>query len=109
MKSILLILTFSFTVITLTQAQKAKFKNIIVTVQTAKLPIHYSDVNNRNYNVTTRGIHSGGIDPFAKKLYGWTVDATNARIKAVVNLYSFKVAPAKKTSQKNCTTGIICL
>ncbi len=100
MRTISILLTLVITTTGLLQAQKAKFKNVSCVVQKAKLPLHYSDIEERTYDLTTQGSYSTDIVPHAKKLYGWTVDQTSPNIKGVVNIYDFTMGSPKKTAEK---------
>ena len=80
-------------------AQTAKFKGKIVSVQKARLPVNYTDADKRTYHLYTKGAYSGGIDAHGKKIYGWTKDTENPNVKAVVSLYGFSIGQAKRTSQ----------
>ncbi len=81
-------------------AQKAKFKNSICSVQKAKLPIHYSEADQRTYDIGLQGRYGETIDPHTKKVYGWTIDTNAPSVKAVVNIYGFSINTPKKHSEK---------
>lgn len=81
-------------------AQKAKFKSDICSVQKAKLPTHYSAADQRGYDVAVRGRYGEGIDPHAKKVYGWTIDGDNPNVKAIVNIYGYSINTPQKHSEK---------
>jgi len=80
--------------------QKAKFKNDICVVQKVRLPINYTEPEERTYQVVTKGSYSGGVEATEKKIHGWTVNDENPNVKAVVNLYNFSTRKAEKQSEK---------
>ena len=84
-------------------AQKAKFKNYKATCQKTRLPQNYVAPENRTYDVYVKGSYSADVEAYNRVLHGWTVTNENPNLEAVVSLYGFRVAPAKRTSQKKQT------
>ena len=82
------------------QAQKAKFKSKICTVQKTRLPVNYSEPDQRSYDIITKGSYAGNVEAHGKKLYGWEKDMDSPDIKAVVSIYGYSVSSPKKHSEK---------
>ena len=100
MRSIYLIVVFVVINLGFLHAQKAKFKGGYYIAQKAILPIHFSEPDERTYDLVTQGSYSTDIIPHAKKLYGWSVNSENPNMKAVVNLYDYSLRQPKKSSEK---------
>jgi len=64
------------------------------------LPIHYSEADQRSYDIAVRGRYGDGIDPHTKKVYGWTIDRENPNVKGIINIYGFSANTPKKHSEK---------
>lgn len=99
-KLCLLLVCCYFLSSTVLHAQKAKFRNKTVLVQKTRLPINYTDPENRTYELYTKGAYSTGINTHEKKIHGWTLDAENPKLKGVVSIYGFSMGRANKSSQK---------
>ncbi len=81
-------------------AQKAKFKNKVVTVQKTRLPQNYIAPENRTYDLFAKGTYATDIDPHQKVIFGWERNEENPRLKGVLSIYGFTIGSAKKSSQK---------
>ena len=82
------------------QAQKAKFKGKVCSIQKATLPTHNIDADKRTYQLTTKGGYADKIVDDGGKLYGWTATEENPHAKAVISVYGFQIGRAKKDSKK---------
>ena len=96
----MLILVACFLSSTMVTAQKAKFKNKIVTVQKTRLPHNYVAPENRTYDLYTKGTYSTDINPHEKGIFGWTKDEENPKLKGVLSVYGFSMGSAKKATEK---------
>ena len=81
-------------------AQKAKFKNSVATVQKTRLPRHYVDPANRTYNLFKKGTYSTNVETHEKRIFGWTLDQENPNLKGVISIYGFSIGKARRNSQK---------
>ncbi|MEO1515497.1 MAG: hypothetical protein AAFV95_10800 [Bacteroidota bacterium] len=70
------------------------------TVQKTKLPVHYTDPDQRTYDLLLQGHYSYNLDQHDQKIYGWTASQESPSLKGVINLYGFSVGTPSKNSQK---------
>lgn len=82
------------------QAQKAKFKSKLCTVQKTRLPVNYTEPEKRTYDLYTKGSYATNIDPHDKKVFGWTNDQDRPNLKGVVSIYGFTMGKPSKKSEK---------
>lgn len=99
-KTILLVLLSTLLITPVLQGQKAKFKNLKATCQKTRLPAHYVAPETRTYNLYVKGSYSGDVEPYNKGVYGWTLDAEDPKMEAVISLYGFRINPAKRQARK---------
>ena len=99
-KSQIAILFLCFMISSFAYGQKAKFRNDICVVQKVRLPINYTEPQERTYHVTTKGAYADNIDPTEKKIYGWTLTEDSPQVKAVVNVYNVSTKSPQKQSEK---------
>lgn len=101
-KTILLLFIFSLSFFggTSLNAQKAKFKSKLVTVQKTRLPQNYIAPENRTYDLFAKGSYSTDIDPHQKIIFGWDRNEENPNLKGVLSIYGFTMGSPKSSSQK---------
>lgn len=97
---LLLIFSLCFFSSSLLNAQKAKFKTKVVTVQKTRLPQHYIAPENRTYDIFAKGSYATDIDPHQKIIFGWDRNGENPNLKGVLSIYGFTMGSPKKSSQK---------
>ncbi len=99
MKRIYLVL-FVLAIAISSEAQKAKFKKKVCSVQKAGLPENLIDSDARTYNVLVKGAYAANAEGVETRLYGWEKDQDNPTAKAVVSIYGFRIGRLQKSSQK---------
>ena len=99
-KSQIAFLFLCFMMSSFAYGQKAKFRNDICVVQKVRLPINYTEPEERTYNVTTKGTYADNIDPTEKKIYGWALTEESPNVEAVVNVYNVSTKSPQKQSEK---------
>jgi len=99
-KSQFAILCLCLMMTTIGYGQKAKFKTDICVVQKVRLPINFSEPEQRTYQITTKGSYSDNIDATEKRIYGWAVTEESPNVKAVINIYDFSIGKVQKQSEK---------
>jgi len=80
-------------------AQKAKFKNKLTSVQKVRLPLNYVAPENRTYNLYTKGKYADEVETYERGIYGWKLDKENPSMKGVISIYGFTLGSPKKSSQ----------
>lgn len=81
-------------------AQKAKFKTQVATIQKTRLPQNFIEPENRTYDLFAKGSYATDIDPHQKIIFGWTRNEESPNLKGVLSIYGFSMGGAKKSSQK---------
>ena len=99
-KTLLLLLFCCFFGSNIALAQKAKFKNLRANCQKTRLPQNYIEQENRTYSLYKKGAYSDNIEVYDRGIYGWTLDANSPKLEAVISVYGFRIAAAKRTSEK---------
>lgn len=81
-------------------AQKAKFKNKLVSVQKIRLPQNFIEPEKRTYNLYTKGKFSDEVETHERGIYGWKLDESSPNLKGVISIYGFSIGSSKKSSKK---------